>query len=66
MNTLEIFKNKNDNTWVAFFTGETGFGEKVFEEEANNIHAKTEGDAKELCLLIFGVSKEETNIIVFQ
>jgi hypothetical protein len=49
---------------TAFFSGKTGSGEYVKDEEAHIINARSTRDAAKKALMIFGVDLENTNIIL--
>lgn len=50
--------------WIAVFTGETGMGESVIEEEAHNIQGDTDQDRTVNALIVWGADIEETTVTI--
>ena len=60
MNTLEILNTATG--YIAVFSGTTGMGEEVSEEEAHNIQGDTEEERAINALIIWGAISDETTI----
>ena len=58
MNTLEIFDTVSG--WIAQFSGTTGMGETVKEEEAHNLSGATISDLVDEALNIWGANRDNT------
>lgn len=62
-------KNKLDlldtaQGWIAVFTGETGMGEHVVDEEAHNIEGNTDEERIANALIVWGADVEQTKVTV--
>lgn len=60
-NKLELLETTQG--WIAVFTGETGIGEKVSEEEAHNIKGASNEERIENALVVWGADIEQTDIV---
>ena len=68
MNSLKIIKAPayEFTPWIAVFTGETGSGELVTEEEGHNIQGDCIEDVIQNALLIWGADEDETLVQVIE
>lgn len=61
-NKLELLDTPQG--WIAVFTGETGSGEQVNEEEAHNITGDTDEERTQSALVIWGATSDETTVTI--
>ena len=61
-NKLELLDTSQG--WIAVFSGETGIGEQVSEEEAHNIGGDNNEQRIQNALVIWGADVEQTEVIV--
>ncbi|MDA9557762.1 hypothetical protein N9R79_09775 [Vibrio sp.] len=50
--------------WIAVFSGETGNGEIVDQEEAHNIEGNSEHERVKNALIVWGADEDETEVTV--
>lgn len=61
-NKLELFDTVQG--WIAIFSGETGAGEMVSEEEAHNIEGESDQARTMNALLVWGAELDDTEISI--
>lgn len=60
-NELRIIESETAN-YIAVFTGKTGSGECVKDEEAHKIYATNRDEATRKSLIVWGADLENTNV----
>lgn len=63
-NKLELTDTVNG--WIAVYTGITGSGEYVSEEEAHNIKGNTESERVSIALGVWGAEEDNTTVKIFE
>ena len=61
-NKLELLDTAQG--WIAVFSGETGMGEQVSEEEAHNIEGADNEERIQYALGIWGADVEQTEVTI--
>lgn len=61
-NKLELLDTAQG--WIAVFTGKTGMGEQVSEEEAHNIEGANNEERIQNALVVWGADVEQTEITI--
>jgi hypothetical protein len=61
-NKLELLDTAQG--WIAVFTGTTGMGEHVNEDEAHNIAGDNKQERIDNALLVWGADADETQVTI--
>ncbi|EGR4074164.1 hypothetical protein D6U78_09990 [Vibrio cholerae] len=63
-NKLELLDTAQG--WIAVYSGETGSGEMVVQEEAHNIQGDSDQKRIQNALVVWGASEDETEVTINQ